>query len=139
MLHSKKYSLTATVISILILLGCTSEPVHVNSLKPKNEVELLTYKKITNGSRLTFAGGIIKVIDNCVYLATGTSNIPIIFPAEFIWDHGFITNGKLKLRHEQDVRVNGYMITVDNLTISSLGISNNYCLNGVKRAWIYNN
>ena len=138
MLHSKKYSLTAIVITVFILLGCVSEPVKVNSLKPKNDVELLTYKtKITNGSRLTFAGGIIKVIDNCVYLATGTNNIPIIFPAEFRWDHGFITNGKIKLRHEQDVRINGHMITLDNFTVTSLGISDNYCLKGIKRAWLY--
>lgn len=140
MLHSKKYSLTAIVITVFILLGCVSEPVKVNSLKPKNDVELLTYKtKITNGSRLTFAGGIIKVIDHCVYLDTGANNIPIIFPDEFRWDRGFITNGKLKLKNEQDVRINGHMITVDNSTLSSLGISDNYCLSSIKRAWLYSN
>lgn len=101
-------------------------------------VKLLTYQKKNKGSRLTFAGGTIKVIDSCIYLVTDREKIPLIFPITFKWLNNVITDGNLKLIPDQELRLNGHIVQIDDITIKSLNISENSCLKDIKRAWIYN-
>lgn len=109
----------------------------MNTTQFEPEIDLVTYKKINMGSRLGIAGGTIRVINNCVYLSTTNNLIPIIFPSEFQWENGMITNGNIQIKPEQDVRMNGDMLELNDKTITSYNISNNHCLNRVSRALIY--
>jgi len=120
-----------------MLIGCHSKEIIMNTTQFEPEIDLVTYKKINMGSRLGIAGGTIRVINNCVYLSTTNNLIPIIFPSEFQWENGMITNGNIQIKPEQDVRMNGDMLELNDKTITSYNISNNHCLNGVSRALIY--
>lgn len=142
MLPSKIYNLFAISI-IFILAGCSKGAIS-NTLIPdgnknttKSLATLITYKPVNKGSRLMFAGGNIKIIDHCVYLDTGKEKISLIFPSTFKLLNNFITDGKVELKLGQDLRLNGHIVDINSKTISSLNISKNHCLNGVKRAWLY--
>lgn len=120
-----------------MLSGCHLKEEMMSTSQPKPEIELVTYKKINKGSKLGIAGGTIKVINNCVYLSTANNNLPLIFPNEFRWENGIITDGNIQLKPEQEIRMNGDMLELNNTIIASYHISNNHCLNGVSRALFY--
>ncbi|MDQ8952806.1 hypothetical protein RFH42_07485 [Acinetobacter rudis] len=138
MLLSRKYYFIIKVLPIFILIGCTFDSKVVNSQISSKQRGLLTYNKIIHGGRPTFTGGTIKVENNCVYLTTGIKkDIPIIFPKTFKLIGDVISDEHTSLKVGQDIRVNGYMISINENSLKSLDILENSCLDGFKRAWIY--
>lgn len=141
LLLSKKYSLIIGVIFILV--GCNKVVVPTNTLisksedGKKNKITLTTYQSVNKGSRLTFAGGTLNVIDHCVYFNTGKENFSIIFPSTYKLVNNTITDGKKELKLGQDMKLNGHMIDINDQIITFLNISKTSCLTNVKRAWLY--
>jgi len=123
----------STSCTSINLDGTTTNP-QTNHLNDKDI--LVTYQKSTGGSRLTFAVGILKEVNNCIYISNNNAELPIVFPNTFKMNNNFISNGNLAFEIGKEAIFNGHQTSVEN-AISILKIPNNRCFNGKKSIWVF--
>lgn len=99
-------------------------------------IKLVTYQKLTSGSRAIFTVGALKEVNNCIYLSNYNGEIPIAFPNTFRIDNNSVSNGNLTFEIGKETNFIGHQTSLEN-AVSKLKISNNQCFNGKNMIWIF--